>query len=269
MMISACGIVAREAPKIVMEIVKQVIIQKGTDYVTKIFSPDDAGGKPTVTVSYTNTTGYAVGASYAVTGASRVTSENVSIKNATGTIRIANDDNGISVTVADGSSGTVDIQLGNESGGSRDVPAAVGADAQAATVDGILSWSGRTRSTLYAALDDLEACHGPAGATARLRTVAEGRSQQIAALRHLLVTALPNGESLRDTLVQALGYSFQADQAFIRWGVAEESGCGHDANYRQGMTYSRSATAAKKRFVAGWNTVAGDYGLAAYQEPDI
>jgi hypothetical protein len=265
LLVSGCGaVVAEAAREILLDVAKEVIVQTGAEYLTKIFSPDDSDGKPTVTVSYTNTTGYAVGTSYAVAGATHVTSKSVTVKNATGTIKIADDDNGISVTVADGSSGTIDIQLNSETRAGT-----VGADAQAATINGILSWSGRTRSALYAALNDLDECRNPADATTKLRTVAAGRTQQIGSLHHLEVSALPNGESLRDTLVQALNASFQADQAFIRWGITEQSTCRHDSNYRQGMAYSHTATATKADFLSGWNPLAPRYGLPTYQEPDI
>jgi hypothetical protein len=266
LLVSGCGVLGAEAAgEILLDVAKEVTVQTGANFLTKIFSPDDSGGKPTVTVSYTNTTGYAVGTSYAVAGATHVTSKNVTVKNATGTIKIADDDNGISVTVADGSSGTIDIQLNSEAR----ADGTVGADAQAATINGILSWSGRTRSALYAALTDLDKCRNPAAATAKLRTVATGRTQQIGSLHHLQVSALPNGESLRDTLVQALHASFQADQAFIRWGVTEQSTCRHDGNYHQGMTYSHTATATKADFLSAWNPLAPRYGLPTYQEPDI
>jgi hypothetical protein len=61
--------------------------------------------------------------------------------------------------------------------------------------------------------------------------------------------------------------SLQADRAFVRCGQA--SGCGKDGNYRDGMRYSRSATATKTQFVRMWNPIAGTYGLPQLREPDI
>lgn len=261
---AGCGAVAGAAAReIVIDVFKQVVVTAGANYLTSIFSPDQSGDKPTVTLSYTNTSGFGTGTSYAVAGAGRITSRNVTIKNATGTIRIADDDNGISVTVADGSSGTVGIQLDSEN--DSDLGAS-GAEAQAMTLNGILGWSSRARSRLAGALADLEACSNQADATSRLRDVESSRSQQLGSLRHLEVSALPGGESLRDTLVRALTYSFQADQAFVAWG---DAGCGHDGNYQNGMDYSASATAAKTQFVGDWNAIAGQYGLPSYREQDI
>ncbi|WP_157545320.1 hypothetical protein [Hamadaea tsunoensis] len=259
---SGCAAAAREAGTILLKIGEEVIVSLGADYLKKILSPDEAAGQPTIIVSNTNAAGYGVGTNFAVSGSSGIGIEHVE-----GTVYIVSDGNGLAITVAPGSTATIELHT---TGSARTAPVATGARDQAATVDGIIRWSGRSRQALFAALDDLGACHDAYGATQSLRTVASGRAGQVAALNGLDVSALPSGPSLRGTLISALNSSREADLAFVRWGEhVQASGCGHDSNYQQGMAASKTATRTKQRFVNAWNPVALAYGLPTYEEPGI
>jgi hypothetical protein len=144
------------------------------------------------------------------------------------------------------------------------------ASVQAAAVDGILDASGSSRSKLGAALQKLTGCSDPAAALVSLREVGTERNNQLSQARQLQVSALPNGETLRSTLVEALNYSLTADQAFVAWGEATSSyGCAQDSNYEDGVTASKSATAAKVKLVELWNPIASTYGLATRTESNV
>jgi hypothetical protein len=261
-LLAGCAIAARAVGQIILKVGTDVAVQVGSDYLEKLISPDDANGKPTIIVSYRNATGDGVGTNYAVTSARKISTTDVTIKDFKGDVHIVADGNGIAITVGNGSAATVAIDAGG--GGAR---AASGAGDQAATVNGILAWSGRSRQALFGALDDLGACRNADGATAALQTVASDRDRQVGALAGVDVSALPGGGSLRSTLIRALKYSAQADRAFVRWG--QSPGCGKDGNYRDGMRYSRSASATKRQFVGDWNPLAASYGLPQLREPDI
>ena len=261
MLVAGCP-AAAAAGRIVLKIGTEVLVQAGADYLEKLISPDDPKGNPTIVVSYRNSIGDGVASNYAVTSAKKISTTDVTIQNFKGDVHIVADGNGIAVTVGNGSSATIAIDSGGDSG-----RAGSSAGDQAATVNGILAWSGRSRQALFGALDDLGACRNADGATAALRNVASDRENQIAALAEVDVSALPGGGSLRTTLVHALTYSLQADRAFVRWG--QRPGCGKDSNWREGMRYSRSASSTKSQFVGRWNPIAGTYGLPQLREPDI
>jgi hypothetical protein len=266
-LLSGCGVAAKEVGEIVLKIGTDIVVQAGADYIGKILSPDDAKGHPTLVVSHTDAAGDGVGADYALANASRITTQNVTIKDISGDIHIVGDGNGIAVTVASGATATIAIAAAASAGGVGN--AADGADDQAATINGILGWSGRSRRALFGALDDLNECRNVTGATEALQTVANDRSHQIDALDDVDVSALPNGSSLRNTLLKALNYSLKADRAFVRWGDAQQNGCHDNADHDDAMAYSRDATATKQQFLRKWNPVAATYGLPELDEPDI
>lgn len=258
-LLPGCGPAAKA---VILEIGTQIAITAGTEYIQKIFSSDEAGSNPTVVISYTNAAGDGVGAIYAVDIAGAV-----GVNIVKGSVHLVSDGNGLAITVGAGTTATIEIQAaGNGNGGQV---AADGED-QAVTINGIVSWSGRSRRTLFGALEDLNACRNVAAATADLREVADGRARQIDALDGLDVSALPNGTWIRDTLIQALRYSLDADNAFVRWGEqAQQSGCRKDDNHNQAVRHSRNATATKKRFVGSWNPIARRYGLPEYEHTEV
>ncbi|GAA2912065.1 hypothetical protein Acy02nite_90130 [Actinoplanes cyaneus] len=263
LVLSGCGVAPKVLGKIVLEIGTEIAVDAGADYLKQIFTSDEAKGKATLIVSYTNAAGDGVGTNYAIAGADAITTQNVTIEDVKGEIHIVGNGNGIAVTAAGGTTGKIAIELG---GAVRKGAGVSSGEDQAATIDGILRWSGRSRSALFAALNDLDACRDVDDATDALRGVANGRAHQIDALQGTDVSALSGGGALRDTLVRALTFSLRADQAFVRWG---ESGCGKDGNHADGMRYSRSATATKRQFIGRWNPIASGYGLPTYAETGI
>ncbi|MFG2065190.1 hypothetical protein ACGFIK_27735 [Micromonospora sp. NPDC048871] len=257
---SGCGPAAKAIGTIALEIGKEVVVSFGADYIRKILSKDEAEGQPTVVVSHGDAAGNIVGELYVVLGTNRITVDVVQ-----GNVRIVLDGNGVALAVAPGAVASIEI---NADGGGQAVTSS--AEDQAVLLDNIIKWSGRSRSLLFDALADLESCRNPAGATDDLREVADGRIRQIEALEELDVSALPKGAALRKTLVEALRHSLQADDAFVRWGeYVQLSGCRKGADWHDGMSYSREATAAKKKFVKMWRPVAVKYGLTIYREHQV
>ncbi len=257
---SGCGPAAKAIGTIALDIGTEVVVSLGAEYIRKIFSKDEAEGQPTVVVSHGDAAGNIVGELYAVLGDNRITVDVVK-----GSARIVFDGNGVALAVAPGAVASIEI---NADGGGQTV--ASSAEDQAVLLDNIIKWSGRSRNLLFDALADLESCRNPAGATDDLREVANGRARQIEALEELDVSALSKGASLRETLVEALRHSLRADNAFVRWGeYVQLSGCRKGDHYHDGMSYSRKATATKKRFVKMWRPVALKYGLTIYPEHQV
>jgi hypothetical protein len=141
---------------------------------------------------------------------------------------------------------------------------------EAQAVNGILSVTGGSRSSLGSALNDLGNCTNIDGAVGVLQRVASERSDQVTRAQQLDVHALPSGDVIKSTLIEALSDSLQADNAYVAWGRNEQVyGCGADQNKAAGDQASAAATSAKQRFVAAWNPVALRYGLPARVETDV
>jgi hypothetical protein len=259
---SGCAFVGKTVLSIVMRIGTEIIVDAGADYVRSILSPKAADGDPTLTVTYTDAAGDGVGANFAIEGVNQIT-----LRDFEGDIHVVRESNGLAITVAAGTTATLEIGSATGGGGGH---IEANPKAQAVTIAGIISWSSRSRATLRDALNDLDACRSTASATDALNEVAGGRAAQVDSLESIEVAALPDGEAIRSTLVRALRDSLAADRAFIRWGErVGTAGCGHDDNYDEGMSQSHSATAAKKVFVNMWNPIAGSYGLPAYEEGQV
>lgn len=223
---------------------------------------DEAEGRPTLIISYTNAAGDGVGEFFAVD-----LDNSIAVTVRKGSVHLVADGNGLAITVDTGTTATVEVR---GAGGGDGGQVAADGKAQAVMMNGIISWSGRSRQTLFRALENLNACRNLVAATADLRKVADGRARQIDALDELDVSALPDGPSLRDTLVTALRYSLDADNAFVRWGEqAQQSGCRKEDNHAEAMRFSQQATATKKRFVRSWNPIARGYGLPEYKDTDV
>lgn len=248
-----------------MEIGTGIAVTAGVEYVKELFSSDGAAGDPTLVISYTDAEGDGRGAIYAVDV------DAISIKVVRGSVHVVRDGNGLAISVDAGTTATIEIHsAGGGGGGGGGGEVVADAEDQAAMVDGIVSWSGRSRRTLFDALDDLNACRDIAGATAALRRVADGRASQIDALDELDVSAISNGVSIRNTLLQALRYSLDADLAFIRWSEqVQRPECHKDGNHDQAMRLSRRATATKKKFVRAWNPIAREFGLPEYKDTEV
>ena len=141
---------------------------------------------------------------------------------------------------------------------------------QAQAVNGILTLTSNSRASLGSALNDLSNCAGLDNAVGILQRVVGERTDQVTRARQLEVQALPGGDLIKNTLVEALSDSLQADNAYLSWGRNEQvNGCGNDQNKQAGDQTSQLATGAKQRFVAAWNPVATRYGLPTRGETDV
>jgi hypothetical protein len=148
------------------------------------------------------------------------------------------------------------------------------ASGQATAIDTLLDASGATRGRLAAALAQVDGCTGLATAVGQLQEIANTRGDQADQARNLTIDQLPDGDALRSRLAQALNFSFQADQDFLAWGRATQTGgctghAAHDLNYQRAQTASASATASKRQFLQLWNRMAAGYGLPARLETEI
>lgn len=141
---------------------------------------------------------------------------------------------------------------------------------QAMEIEAVLAASSASRAQLRGALDVIDACGDVPAALGTLRTVGLERQTQLVLAQALAVDGLSGGLAIRSTLVEALTYSFQADQAFVTWaGNVLNNGCGQDGDYAAGVAASGSAQAAKIRLVGLWNPVAATYGLETRTEFDV
>ncbi|GGV20179.1 hypothetical protein GCM10010182_47520 [Actinomadura cremea] len=127
---------------------------------------------------------------------------------------------------------------------------------QAGAVDGILEEMGTTRADLGTVVAD-EDC-GVAG----LERVLEARRSQLERARALDVSALDNGEQLKDALVRALEASVESNERY----VAIAPGCPSPSEVSD---VNRRATDAKSEFVGYWTPIAQEAGLPDRTGDDI
>jgi hypothetical protein len=145
---------------------------------------------------------------------------------------------------------------------------------QAVVIDRLLGRSVASRHKLNAAIDLVNRCTALATALSRMRDVGTERQQQLDAVGSADVSALPNGDQLRAALSDALRNALAADQAYVSWTAPTVSGgCANTgrrrAAFAQGRAASDQAQAAKKRFLAIWNPIAAQEGLAQRSSTDI
>jgi hypothetical protein len=172
-----------------------------------------------------------------------------------------------------GSQSTQSTQTG-EAGGTgtdTDVPDAGG---QAAAVRDLLSSSGDARRSIQPAIADVSACGDLSADAAVFDAAATSRSEHRSQADALDYAALPDGAELRQSLVDALTASYQADVAFREWAESLDGNCTSRAARTSGhrkdaADYSKTATAHKKRFVALWNPICESYGWSSLQYTDI
>jgi hypothetical protein len=142
---------------------------------------------------------------------------------------------------------------------------------QAAAIDALLTASSASRGRLGPALDQVDGCGDLTAATAALQQVTNERDDQVRRGQALPVNQLPNGDKLHTALVQALTFSWQADQKFVSWARnTAANGCGghavHDADWTAAQAASASARTSKQTFVQLWNPIATSYGFQTRTE---
>jgi len=145
---------------------------------------------------------------------------------------------------------------------------------QAVAIDRLLEQSVASRRKLNDAIDLVNRCTGLSRAVSDMRAVGAERQQQLGAVGSAEMSALPNGEQLRTTLGNALSEALDADQRFVDWAAPTVTGGCADTGRRrtafgQAQAASTRAQAAKKQFLALWNPVAGQLGLAQRSNTDV
>jgi hypothetical protein len=145
---------------------------------------------------------------------------------------------------------------------------------QAAAVRDLLTSSGAARRSLQPAIADVKKCGNLSSDAAVFETAASNRSTHRTQADTLDYSALPDGDDLHRTLIDALEASYQADVAFQDWATSLDGNCTRPAansssHLTDGMDYSATANAHKKKFVARWNPICRSYGWATLQDTDI
>jgi hypothetical protein len=140
------------------------------------------------------------------------------------------------------------------------------------TLGSDLARSAAVRSTVQAAIDDVQNCsESPGRGEAALQQAINTRHDILQGLTTLDVSSLPNGAQLVSTLTTAMQNSLNADNDYHAWMadlVSAGSTCGsnasQDSNYVAGGTASSAATTSKNDFLAIWNPMAPRYGQQPY-----
>jgi hypothetical protein len=144
-------------------------------------------------------------------------------------------------------------------------PNQVAAQNEANSVDSLLS-SGATSSELLSeATTDAASCSSPvlAGDVNEIKQVRDQRQSELTQAQNLNVADLPNGASLRASLVSALGASLTADGDYLNWAKQQEnpSTCVDGSSPAQIGADNDTALAAKNSFLNLWNPIAAQYSL--------
>ncbi|MFG1710287.1 hypothetical protein ACFLIM_44675 [Nonomuraea sp. M3C6] len=143
---------------------------------------------------------------------------------------------------------------------------------QAQDMNGLLSSSSSTRSSLSLAIASTSRCERDGVDT--IQDITASRGDQLAAAGALTVTALPEGAELKGALVDALSASHDADAAFLAWARRYVGGdctgaIAKDRDYKRGLDRSEAAQAAKRRFAEAWRPIAETYDLTAWKPSQI
>jgi hypothetical protein len=189
----------------------------------------------------------------------------------------ASNDFGSSSIATDGSgaNGGQSQNQGTDSGGQDSSPSPSPSDTTAEATQlqafvSILSNTSSARSAVGNAVNGVGGCtEDPASGIATLQSSAQSRTSDAQSAQRLAVDAIPNGESLRSTLVSLLQDSATADNGYAQWMQDIQSqGCpvntSSDQGYQSGDQASQSATQDKQNFVAMWNPLASQFGLTTY-----
>lgn len=143
---------------------------------------------------------------------------------------------------------------------------------QAEGLDKLLTDNSGHRSGVADAVQSLLRCTGLRDAESVFGEAAEARATLVERLDALDLDRLPTG--LAGDLRTAWRSSEDADRAYARLADDASGSCSSDsivssADWREAAEANKRATAAKKDFVAGWNPVAGEYGLTTLAWTDL
>jgi len=154
--------------------------------------------------------------------------------------------------------------------GSYGVPAPdATAHAQVQYLVAILSSSAAMRTSIDQPSRDIMACQNLPDAVIQIQWVAQNRVDLMAALGSTPVDHIPNGTQLVTQLRAALEASFNADEAFVDWGRAQQSsGCSPEP--QKAIDADQAAGDAKDAFCVTWNTqIAPVYGVPQFTTSQI
>jgi serine/threonine protein kinase len=144
---------------------------------------------------------------------------------------------------------------------------------QAAALDTLLISSSTARTALHRAVKQVAGCVNLPGAISDLQGVVSQRSTESSRASALVVSALPDGATVKAKLTAALSLSLKADQDYLTWARQQRaSGCtptSQSSTYNAAFSASQRADAAKEAFVQAWNPVAARFGLAQNSARDI
>jgi hypothetical protein len=138
---------------------------------------------------------------------------------------------------------------------------------QARAVEQVLIDSGRDRGRLNQGIQKVDACRSVGTGVAQIRQAQQGRQDQLTRVQALSTDAIPNGDVLKATLIEALERSLAADNAFLDWATnVRDTNCARSSKrngaYAEGLRQSRLADDPKQRFVDLWNPIAVQFGLS-------
>jgi serine/threonine protein kinase len=145
---------------------------------------------------------------------------------------------------------------------------------QAAAVRDLLSSSGAARRRIQPAIADVSSCGDLSADAAVFQAAAGNRSSHRSQADALDYSALPNGDDLHQSLVNALTASYQADSAYQDWATSLDGNCTRQAarsssHLTDATNYSKTANGYKKTFVGLWNPICESYGWTTLQDTDI
>jgi hypothetical protein len=148
------------------------------------------------------------------------------------------------------------------------------AQQQARMMSALILTSSQSRSAVKSAVVATKACRSLPANAETFRAAASARRSQRDQAGALDVSAVASGADLVGTLVRAMHYSEQADNAFAAWATELAGGTCHagrttTGDFEEADRESNSATTEKKHFVAVWNPVARSYGLPRFVYSDI
>lgn len=146
--------------------------------------------------------------------------------------------------------------------------------AQARAVDALLDSSAADRQQVVDAVRAVAACGSVSDARTALDEAADSRESLVSRLDTLPVDLVDGGPDAVAELRTAWRQSAEADRAFADWAAsaddcASADDVARDGSYDSGVNHSARATEAKEAFIARWNVIAGEYGLASRAETGI
>jgi hypothetical protein len=147
------------------------------------------------------------------------------------------------------------------------------AKTQATAVNTLLDGMASSRSELSGAVTDAQDCAGLDGAIPTMQKVVGERAAQVGTANSLQVSALDNGDKLKEALTTAVQASLNADNLYLKW-ANDNKGCSGttptDSDLSQAEDISQTqAGPAKVEFLTYWTPIAQQQGLPARDRDHI